>query len=175
MAPELTRTGKATTRSDMFSFGALLLEVACGRKPVDLSMDERRVSLVGWVSELHSDGRLLHAADSKLRNEYDAGEMEKVLKLGLFCSDPNAERRLGIRQVCQILAGEAPFPDVHTASINVNVIGLSIVGVNGDADSTEPEFYAWPGAVFDPCSNEKQRHTFLLQHYLRFQHGPAPI
>ncbi|KAF8402958.1 hypothetical protein HHK36_011051 [Tetracentron sinense] len=29
LAPELTRTGKATTSSDVFAFGALLLEVAC--------------------------------------------------------------------------------------------------------------------------------------------------
>ncbi|XP_049932589.1 L-type lectin-domain containing receptor kinase SIT2-like [Nymphaea colorata] len=34
MAPELLITGKATTSSDVFSFGAFLLEVACGRRPV---------------------------------------------------------------------------------------------------------------------------------------------
>ncbi|XP_077217225.1 L-type lectin-domain containing receptor kinase S.4-like [Tasmannia lanceolata] len=35
MAPELTRTGQATTSSDVFAFGALLLEVTCGRRPID--------------------------------------------------------------------------------------------------------------------------------------------
>jgi len=128
IAPELTRTGKATPSSDMFSFGALLLEVACGRKPVDLSMDAERLFLVDWVSELYAQGSLLDAADPKLGNEYNAGEMEMVLKLGLFCSHPEAKRRLGIRQVCQILEGEAPLPDVHT-----NVIDLCSVGVIGCA------------------------------------------
>jgi serine/threonine protein kinase len=37
--PKLIDTGKATPSSDVFSFGALLLEVACGRKPVDPSKD----------------------------------------------------------------------------------------------------------------------------------------
>ncbi|KAK0604080.1 hypothetical protein LWI29_011795 [Acer saccharum] len=35
LAPELLRTGKATTSSDVFSFGAFMLEVACGRRPME--------------------------------------------------------------------------------------------------------------------------------------------
>ncbi|KAI7980962.1 L-type lectin-domain containing receptor kinase IV.1 [Camellia lanceoleosa] len=34
LAPELTRTRKATTSTDVFTFGALMLEVACGRRPM---------------------------------------------------------------------------------------------------------------------------------------------
>jgi len=34
LAPELTRTGKPTANSDVFAFGALMLEVVCGRRPV---------------------------------------------------------------------------------------------------------------------------------------------
>ncbi|KAH0736927.1 hypothetical protein KY290_035632 [Solanum tuberosum] len=40
LAPEQTRTGKATTISDVYAFGAFLLEVACGRRPIDLSRPE---------------------------------------------------------------------------------------------------------------------------------------
>jgi hypothetical protein len=36
LAPELTRTGRATTCSDVFAFGAFMLEVACGRRPIEL-------------------------------------------------------------------------------------------------------------------------------------------
>jgi serine/threonine protein kinase len=136
IAPELTRTGKATTSSDMFSFGVLLLEVACGRKPVDLSMDEERVLLVEWVSDLYENQGLLYAADPKLGNEYEAGEMEKVLKLGLLCSSWEPEKRLGIRQVCQILEGEAPLPDVHMDPFSVNVMDQS----NGYAATAVPDY-----------------------------------
>jgi hypothetical protein len=116
IAPELTRTGKATPSSDVFSFGVLLLEVACGRKPVDVKAE--RQYLVEWVWELYAHGGLLDAADPELGNEYEAGEMEKVLKLGLLCSSSEPEKRLGIRQVCQILEGEASLPDVHMATVH---------------------------------------------------------
>ena len=123
MAPELTKTAKATPSSDVFSFGVLLLEVVCGRKPVDLSTNDERLFLVDWVWELYTHSSLFDAADTKLGNEYDADEMEKVLKLGLLCSNAEPRARLGIRQVCQILEGEAPLPDIHIGQCSVRVFG----------------------------------------------------
>jgi serine/threonine protein kinase len=119
IAPELIRTGKATPSSDVFSFGALLLEVACGRKPVDPCKDAEEMVLVEWTWELYTKGRLLDAADPKLGKGYDVEEMERVLKLGVLCSHPDPESRLSMRHVCKILEGEAPLPDLHTAWINV--------------------------------------------------------
>nr|ABK24581.1 unknown [Picea sitchensis] len=112
IAPELIQTGKATPSSDVFSFGVLLLEVACGRNPVDSLEDSERMILAEWAWELYTEGRLLEASDPKLAGKggYDVGEMEKVLKLGLLCSHPEPESRLGMRHVCQILDGEAPIP-----------------------------------------------------------------
>jgi serine/threonine protein kinase len=123
IAPELVHTGKATPSSDEFSFGVLLLEVACGRRPVDLSKDAEQTILGEWTWELYKEGRLLEASDPKLGKAYDVGEMEKVLKLGLLCSHPEPECRLGMRHVCQILEGEAPLPDLCRASYNVSIMG----------------------------------------------------
>lgn len=131
IAPELIRTGKATPSSDVYSFGTLLLEVACGRRPVDTSKEAEGIILVDWVWELYATERVLDAADPKLGKEYDVGEMEKVLKLGVLCSHPKPERRLSMRHVCQILEDEAPLPgdlhtaSFHTASFNVNSTGSS--------------------------------------------------
>ena len=36
LAPELTRTRRATTYTDMFAFGAFMLEVACGSRPIEV-------------------------------------------------------------------------------------------------------------------------------------------
>ncbi|KAB2630638.1 L-type lectin-domain containing receptor kinase IV.1-like [Pyrus ussuriensis x Pyrus communis] len=49
LAPEHTRTGKATTQADVFSFGAFLLEVACGRRPIGTQGQDREIILVDWV------------------------------------------------------------------------------------------------------------------------------
>ena len=91
------------------------------------------------MSDLCAQGRLLDAADPKLGNEYNSGEMEKVLIMGLFCSHAEAEKRPGIRQVCQILDGGAPLPDVQTASINVNSFGLCRIGDIECATTANPE------------------------------------
>eukprot|EP01018_Ginkgo_biloba_P023462 Gb_06280 [translate_table: standard] len=120
LAPELTRIGKATTNSDVFSFGALLLEVACGRRPVELNKAPEEEVLVEWVWDLFSKGQLLDTVDKKLEGEYVVEEMERVLQLGLLCSHPKDECRPSTRQVVQILEGDAPLPLVPLSMPNFN-------------------------------------------------------
>lgn len=50
LAPEYAASGKLTERSDVFSFGVVLLELITGRKPVDASKPLGDESLVEWVS-----------------------------------------------------------------------------------------------------------------------------
>lgn len=52
LAPEYASTGKLTEKSDVFSFGVVLLELITGRKPVDSSQPLGDESLVEWVSSL---------------------------------------------------------------------------------------------------------------------------
>uniref|UniRef100_A0A0C9RKC8 non-specific serine/threonine protein kinase n=1 Tax=Wollemia nobilis TaxID=56998 RepID=A0A0C9RKC8_9CONI len=110
IAPELVHSGKASPATDVFGFGALMLEVACGRKPVDPEEGAERAVLVRWVWELYSQGRLLEAVDPRLGDAYDAREAEAVLKLGLVCSHPEPHGRPSVRQVLQVLLGEAALP-----------------------------------------------------------------
>ena len=51
LAPELTRTRRATTCTDVFAFGAFMLEVAYGRRPVEVQGFTEEVILVDWVFE----------------------------------------------------------------------------------------------------------------------------
>ncbi|XP_057826775.2 L-type lectin-domain containing receptor kinase SIT2 [Cryptomeria japonica] len=111
IAPELVATGKATTSSDVFSFGVLMLEVACGRRPIETHLDASLEILLDWVRELYDNRRLMDAADPKLDGDFVKDEMETVLKLGLFCSNSQPEARPAMRQVVQILEGEASFAE----------------------------------------------------------------
>ncbi|XP_064983949.1 L-type lectin-domain containing receptor kinase S.4-like [Musa acuminata AAA Group] len=54
LAPELTRTGKATTSSDVYAFGALVLEVVCGRRPVEPKALPEELVLVCWADGSYS-------------------------------------------------------------------------------------------------------------------------
>lgn len=108
IAPELVRTGKASKNTDVFGYGVLLLEVACGRKP----LESEQFILVDWVMEQYESGKILNAADPKLNSVYEDEEMEMVLQLGLLCTHQIAEARPTMRQVTRILHGDDQIPAV---------------------------------------------------------------
>ncbi|XP_030928769.1 L-type lectin-domain containing receptor kinase S.4-like [Quercus lobata] len=103
LAPELTRIGKPTTSSDVFAFGALLLEVVCGRRPIDPKALPEELMLVEWVWEKWSLGATLDVVDSRLGGEFDEVEAVLVLKLGLMCSNDAPESRPTMRHVVRCL------------------------------------------------------------------------
>ncbi|PSR98182.1 Legume lectin domain protein [Actinidia chinensis var. chinensis] len=117
LAPEYLLTGRATDKTDVFSYGAVMLEVASGRRPIE---KETSTNLVEWVWGLHRDGRLLVAADSRLGGEFDEGEMRRVLLVGLACSNPDPLARPTMRGVVQMLVGEAEVPIVPRAKPSVS-------------------------------------------------------
>ncbi|CAL5386621.1 unnamed protein product [Camellia sinensis] len=133
LAPEFSRTGQATTSTDVYSFGVFMLEVACGRKPIEIQRLPEEMVLIDWVIENWKQGTILEASDPRLRGEYLKEEMELVLKLGLFCSHPNVAVRPSMRQVVQYLDGDALFPN----DILLDIAGIGTLGVRNEAS---PEF-----------------------------------
>ncbi|XP_020222114.2 L-type lectin-domain containing receptor kinase IV.1 [Cajanus cajan] len=109
MAPEITKTGKARTSTDVYGYGILILEVACGRKPIEPQKNPEELVLVDWVRELHHRGEINRAIDPSL-DEYDKDEAQLVLSLGLLCSHPNPDSRPNMRRIVQFLLGETILP-----------------------------------------------------------------
>ncbi|XP_068657378.1 L-type lectin-domain containing receptor kinase SIT2-like [Aristolochia californica] len=121
IAPELNRTGKATNSTDVFAFGMLMLEVACGRRPMDVRAEQ--IMLLDWVSECFRDGRILNVVDPKLGtgccNE-EKEEMELVLKLGLLCSLESDAERPNMGLVMRYLDRDYHLPEVPLAGLRAN-------------------------------------------------------
>ncbi|KAJ6808927.1 L-type lectin-domain containing receptor kinase IV.1-like [Iris pallida] len=117
LAPELSRTGIATTSSDVYAFGAFLLEVACGRRPIELKTSGVELVLVDWVLDLLKKKAIAEARDRRLGESFDVEEVELVLKLGLLCSHPVPTARPSMRQVVQFLDGDAKVPDMMEEAV----------------------------------------------------------
>ncbi|WOL13946.1 hypothetical protein Cni_G22726 [Canna indica] len=110
IAPECFHTGKATRESDVFGFGAVVLEVVCGRRP--------RCDIAGfkflsdWAWKLHQEGRILEAVDPRLGAEYDGEDARRLLLLALACSHPTPAERPKTEAVVQIVSKAVPPPEV---------------------------------------------------------------
>ncbi|KAK6927010.1 Serine-threonine/tyrosine-protein kinase, catalytic domain [Dillenia turbinata] len=119
LAPELTRTSKATTGTDVYAFGAFMLEMACGRRPIQLNGLEEEIILVDWVFQCWKEGTILDTIDPRLESTFVVEEVELVLKLGLLCTHSVPAARPSMRQVMQYLNGdnkllELPLYDLST-------------------------------------------------------------
>ncbi|XP_026390015.1 L-type lectin-domain containing receptor kinase IX.1-like [Papaver somniferum] len=108
MAPESLITYKPSKQSDIYSFGVVALEIACGRKPV-VSVG---ASLVMWVWELYENGKIIEAADERLNMNFNKQEMERLLVLGLWCTLLDPSTRPSTRQVMNSLNFGSPLPNL---------------------------------------------------------------
>ncbi|KAM3694706.1 hypothetical protein ACB094_07G076000 [Castanea mollissima] len=114
MAPECLISSKANKESDVFSFGVVALEIACGRRVVEPKAEELKISLVNWVWELYGKGKLLEAVDETLNGDYDIDKMTCLMTTGLWCAHPDHTLRPSIRQAIKVLNFEAPLPSLSS-------------------------------------------------------------
>ncbi|KAL6146122.1 hypothetical protein ACLB2K_056805 [Fragaria x ananassa] len=125
LAPEHARTGRATTSTDVFAFGAFLLEVACGRRPIDTQGPEEDIVLADRVFTCWNKGNILEASDQNLGTDFVVGEMELVLKLALLCSRSQPAVRPTMRQVMQYLEGDIALPEFSLLRFSSSGLALA--------------------------------------------------
>lgn len=120
LAPEVVKNGRASTQTDVFCFGVLILEAMCGRRPIE----EGKVPLVEWVWQMMVQGELLSALDERLRakGEFDKEEVERVLHLGLLCAYPDPSARPTMRQVVKILEGKNEVNDAESEDMDAYLL-----------------------------------------------------
>ncbi|XP_057540189.1 probable L-type lectin-domain containing receptor kinase S.7 [Amaranthus tricolor] len=143
LAPEYLQYGKATEKTDVFSYGVVVLEVACGKQPIERENgDQKMVNLVDWVWGLHSEGRLIEAADQRLKGEFDEDEMKQLLLVGLSCANPDCLERPNMRRVLQILENEGDpvlVPKSKPTLIFSTSLPLSIEDIVSDDDDDDDD------------------------------------
>ncbi|KAJ7527487.1 hypothetical protein O6H91_16G057300 [Diphasiastrum complanatum] len=111
LAPEYASTGKLTDKSDVFSFGVVLLELVTGRKPVDSFGPLGDESLVEWARPLLTqaleDGIVEGLIDPRLNKNYSDKEGRRMIEAAAACVRHSAHKRPKMGQVARALEGDA--------------------------------------------------------------------
>ncbi|VYS59422.1 unnamed protein product [Arabidopsis thaliana] len=130
MAPELISTG-TSTKTDVYAFGAFMLEVTCGRRPFDPEMPVEKRHLVKWVCECWRKHSLIDATDTRLRGNFTLEEVEMVLKLGLLCTSTIPEARPNMEKVVQYINRDQALPDFSPDTPGIGVSTPMVMGIPG--------------------------------------------
>ncbi|KAJ4714431.1 Receptor-like kinase [Melia azedarach] len=115
LAPEYASSGKLSEKSDVFSYGVMLLELITGRKPVDMTMMED--SLVDWARPLMNtaleDGNYDELVDPRLERNYPTHEMARMVACAAAAIRHSARKRPKMSQIVRALEGDSSLEDLH--------------------------------------------------------------
>lgn len=97
-------TGHLLVKSDVYSYGVVLLELLSGRKPVDMSQPQGQENLVTWARPLlTSQEGLQQLVDPALAGTYEFDDMAKVAAIASMCVHPEVTHRPFMGEVVQAL------------------------------------------------------------------------
>ncbi|XP_065878011.1 G-type lectin S-receptor-like serine/threonine-protein kinase At1g11410 isoform X2 [Euphorbia lathyris] len=111
MSPEYAIFGKYSIKSDVFSFGVILLEIISGKRSSGFNRDDLSLSLIGHVWELWTENRAMEIVDSSLKDlSYKVEEVLRCIQIGILCVQEDAEDRPTMSAVVLMLSSEIALP-----------------------------------------------------------------
>ncbi|KAL6986882.1 Proline-rich receptor-like protein kinase perk4 [Sarracenia purpurea var. burkii] len=137
LAPEYASSGKLTDKSDVYSYGIVLLELITGRRPVDISSDED--SLVDWARPIlmgvAEGGSYEELVDPRLGNNYNPQEMLRMVACAAACIRHSARRRPKMSQIVRALEGDVSLEDLNEGGVKPGHSAM----FSSNSGSSEPE------------------------------------
>lgn len=113
MSPEYVFHGLVSVKTDVFSFGVLLLELVAGRKNTTSNHPDYSLILTGYAWQLWKEGRGLEIVDPSMDDECRvSGEILRCIHVGLLCVQDYAVDRPNMSDVVSMLGNEnIPLPE----------------------------------------------------------------
>ncbi|XXG69342.1 hypothetical protein AAC387_Pa06g2236 [Persea americana] len=140
MAPEYAMRGRFSVKSDVFSFGVLLLEIVSGMKNSSFQNSDNAQNLLQYTWRLWQEGNALELMDSSLGDKCSRSEMLRIIHIGLLCVQEDASDRPTMSTVVLMLSSNSTTlykpkqpafvwgkcPDVAAISSNTSTIEYPI-------------------------------------------------
>ncbi|CAO2142973.1 unnamed protein product, partial [Urochloa humidicola] len=134
MAPEYASEGLFSIKSDVFSFGVLILEIISGKRTSSLHQYGDFINLLGHAWQLWKHGLWLQLVDTSVGEECHVLQIGRCINIALLCVQENAVDRPNMSQVVSMLTSDSmalPEPK-HPAYFHVRV------GAEETSDVVEP-------------------------------------
>ncbi|KAB1228042.1 LRR receptor-like serine/threonine-protein kinase FEI 1 [Morella rubra] len=109
LAPEYMQSGRATEKTDVYSFGVLVLEVLSGKRPTDASFIEKGLNIVGWLNFLVTENRQREIVDPQC-DGVQGDSLDALLCVAIQCVSSSPEERPTMHRVVQVLESEVMTP-----------------------------------------------------------------
>ncbi|KAG6417062.1 hypothetical protein SASPL_119212 [Salvia splendens] len=116
LAPEWITSYAISEKSDVYSYGMVLLELIGGRKNYDTSQSSEKLHFPSYAFKMMEEGRLKEIMDDKLKIHEEDERAAIAIKVALWCIQDDMHLRPPMTKVVQMLEGLSPVPPPPTAS-----------------------------------------------------------
>ncbi|KQK05544.1 receptor-like serine/threonine-protein kinase SD1-8 [Brachypodium distachyon] len=141
MAPEYAMDGVFSVKSDVFSFGVIVLEIITGTRNRGVYSYSNHLNLLAHAWSLLNEGNSLDLVDGTLKGSFDTDEVLKCLKAGLLCVQENPEDRPLMSQVLMMLAATdaASLPTPKQPGFAARRAAAATATATEDTSSSRPD------------------------------------
>lgn len=105
MSPEYAIDGQFSVKSDVFSFGVMVLEIVSGEKNRGFAHPDHELNLLGHAWKLWNEGRPMELVDILMEN-IAKSEVLRCIEVGLLCVQKRPEDRPSMSSVLSMLDNE---------------------------------------------------------------------
>ncbi|KAF3320606.1 cysteine-rich receptor-like protein kinase 10 isoform X2 [Carex littledalei] len=104
IAPECLMSGSVSAKSDIFSYGIIVLEILTGRSITDFHGSGSAPNLISFVWKKWSNGRAVRVIDRRLGDTYPINEVLRCMHIALLCVQTDPSKRPDVASVVLMLS-----------------------------------------------------------------------
>ncbi|KAF3773208.1 Mitogen-activated protein kinase kinase 1 [Nymphaea thermarum] len=138
MPPEYAMEGRYSTKSDVFSFGVIVLEIVSGQKMTTFHNVEYSLNLLGHAWKLWNEERGVELLDPTLDNSCHIDQVMKCINVGLLCVQADAADRPTVPSIVLMLSNDSavlPEPKQPAYSCRGKLLEASSSSIESDPRS----------------------------------------